>query len=138
MEKLVLFLTVVGILILFFTIYIVYAKVSKPPKWPWHKTTEVVTKKSRSGKMRSITTTESSSGGTVIGGIGVMLLIILFIGLFVVMIYFSIKMTMERYKIAGQAIKQGNTGVAAMVLAPEIGEGVGAGVQGLFGKRFQP
>ena len=35
-------------------------------------------------------------------------------------------MTMKRYEIAGQAIKQGNTGIAIAALSPEIGKGFGS------------
>lgn len=65
--------------------------------------------------------------------IGVVLIFILVIGLMIVMIYFSIKLSLKRYEIAGDAIKQGHTGVAAAALAPEIGEGIGDVIGGITG-----
>jgi len=53
-------------------------------------------------------------------GIFIFLIFIIF---FVGIVFISFKMTMTRYKIAGEAIKQGNTGVAATIMAPEIGQG---------------
>jgi hypothetical protein len=65
--------------------------------------------------------------------IGVILIFVLVIGLMIVMIYFSIKLSMKRYEIAGDAIKHGHTGVAAAALAPEIGEGIGDAIGGITG-----
>ena len=54
-----------------------------------------------------------------IGVIFVIILILIPIG-----IYFSYKTSMARYKIAGEAMKQGNTSLAMTAMAPEIGEGI--------------
>lgn len=126
MEKFVLFLTVFITLVIFFAIYLVVGKMSKHPMWPWHETKEVVTTKSSSGMLRSISTYESSSSKSVLGSIGIVLIVILFIALFIVLVFFSIKLSMKRYEIANQAIKEGNTGLAVSALAPEIGEGIGS------------
>lgn len=56
---------------------------------------------------------------------------VIFMIMFAVGMYYSIKMSTERYKIAGQAIEKGDKGTAAAVLAPEIGEGVGYAAQGI-------
>ena len=54
-----------------------------------------------------------------IGVIFVIILILIPIG-----IYFSYKTSMARYKIAGEAMKQGNTSLAMTAMAPEIGQGI--------------
>jgi len=61
----------------------------------------------------------------------VVLFIVLFLTIFIGSIAYSIYNTSRRYKIAEQAIKQGNTGVGVAVLAPEISMGINAGLKGL-------
>lgn len=107
-------------------VYTTIAWFSKPKLWPF--------KKHNKDKQRSLSYRDAdgddykpSTGSNVVV---VLIGIILFI-FFVVAMYFGIKMTMMRYKIAGDAIKQGNTGVAAAALAPEIGEGIGAAAGGI-------
>lgn len=60
--------------------------------------------------------------GTSALGIG---LVIVFILVFVAIAYFSLKATMTRYSMAENAMAQGNTGLAAVMLSPEIGAGIG-------------
>lgn len=59
-------------------------------------------------------------------GVGAIIVIVLFIILFGVLMVIGIRLTIMRYQIAGEAIKQGNTGVALGALAPEIGSGIGS------------
>jgi hypothetical protein len=133
MDHFILFYKVFGILMLFFVVYLVYARMSKPKKWPWYRTREVNRTKDNRGVMRSVSVSGESSGGEVTMSVFTGIFIILIISLFMVMAYFSIKLTMKRYEIAGDAIKQGNTGAAAAVLAPEIGEGIGGLIGGFKG-----
>jgi len=61
----------------------------------------------------------------------IVLFIVLFLIVFIGSIVYSIYNTSRRYKIAEEAIKQGNTGVGVAVLAPEISMGINAGLKGL-------
>jgi len=61
----------------------------------------------------------------------IILIIVLFLTVFIGSIVYSIYNTSRRYKIAEEAIKQGNTGVGVAVLAPEISMGINAGLKGL-------
>jgi len=61
----------------------------------------------------------------------IILIIVLFLTVFIGSIVYSIYNTSRRYKIAEEAIKQGNTGVGVAVLAPEISMGINAGLRGL-------
>jgi len=133
MEHLILFYSVFGILMLSFVVYLIYAKMSKPQKWPWYRTREVNKTKDNRGVMRSVSVSEESSGGQATTGVFAGIIFIVIISLFVVMAYFSIKLSMKRYEIAGDAIKKGNTNVAAAALAPEIGQGIGGVIGGFKG-----
>ena len=99
--------------------------------WPFHKKNDDVKSKSKSVRGLSKTTVENNQSGSAIG----IFIFIIFMLFFVGIIFISFKMTMARYKIAGEAIKQGNTTVAAAVMAPEIGQGITAGLSGLSGLR---
>jgi len=67
------------------------------------------------------------------GGFNIIVLIvfILFFGLFFVAIYFGMKAQTQRYNLASEAIKKGNKNLAMAALAPEIGAGIGNVEQGL-------
>lgn len=101
-------------------VYITYAAVKK--KCPFKP-------KYKKSKLTSAEMDDNQS--TTIGGIGVAIIFILIIGLMIVAIYFSIKLSIKRYELAGDALKQGHTGVAAAALAPEIGEGIGDVIGGI-------
>ena len=90
--------------------------------WSFRKKKETKTK---SGLSKSTNNTDSS--GSMFG----IFIFVIFIIFFVGIVFISFKMTMARYKIAGDAIKQGNTGVAAAIMAPEIGQGISSGLSGL-------
>ena len=98
--------------------------------WPFHKKNDDVKSKSARGLSKTNVENNNQSG---LGAIGIFIFIV-FILFFVGIVFISFKITMARYKIAGEAIKQGNTTVAAAVLAPEIGQGINAGLSGLFRK----
>jgi len=57
---------------------------------------------------------------------GGLIAILLFLLVFVVIGYFSIKMTMARYDLANKALASGNGQLAMAALAPEIGSGIGS------------
>ena len=87
--------------------------------WSFRKKEETKTK-----SQLSKSTNNTDSSGSMFG-------IFIFIIFFVGIAFISFKMTMARYKIAGEAIKQGNTGIAAAIMAPEIGQGISSGLSGL-------
>ena len=62
--------------------------------------------------------------------VGAIIVMVLFIILFIVLMIIGIRLTIMRYQIAGEAMKQGNTGVALGALAPEIGAGIGSAIYG--------
>jgi uncharacterized membrane protein len=94
--------------------------------WPFN--TKEPKDKSKSRGLSQANTTQSESGSGTIVGISLFFIFILF---FVAIVFISFKMTMTRYKIAGEAIKQGNTAVATAIMAPEIGYGVNSGLTGI-------
>ena len=98
--------------------------------WPFHKKNDDVKSKSARGLSKTTVENNQSGSGTAIG----IFIFIIFMLFFVGIIFISFKITITRYKIAGEAIKQGNTTVAAAVMAPEIGQGINAGLSGLFRK----
>lgn len=59
-------------------------------------------------------------------GVGGIALILLFFGVFLALIAFGVWSTVQQFKLAQAALKQGNTGVAIAALAPEIGQGIGS------------
>lgn len=130
-----LFLVTFVALFICFGVYLVYANVSKPKKWPFNTTKVVKKEKQPSGAMMYVQHSESNSGMSTGMSILVMIIFIAIIALIIVGAYFSIKMSMKRYEIAGEAIRRGNTGAATAVLAPEIGSGVGSALGGLFGSK---
>ena len=104
-------------------VYIAIAWFSKPKLWPFKKHNKSKDKQHSLSYADTdkIDSSNPSTGSSVVA----VIIVIIFIIFFIVAMYFGIKMSMMRYKIAGEAIKQGNTGVALGALAPEIGEGVG-------------
>ena len=111
-------------------IYMIYAAIKK--KCPFKP------KRKQSSKLTSaeILTSADMDGNqsfSTAGGIGVAIIFILVIGLIIVAIYFSIKLSMKRYELAGDALKHGHAGVAAAALAPEIGTGIGDAIGGITG-----
>lgn len=68
---------------------------------------------------------------TVSGGTWVIVIIVLFLIAFISIIGYSIYSTTRRYRIAEEAIKQGNSSVGVAALSPEISMGINAGLRGL-------
>jgi hypothetical protein len=64
---------------------------------------------------------EPATSVQTMGGIAFALVFILIIAFVIVGVYLSLK----RYEIASQALKRGDTSIAAAALAPEIGQGIG-------------
>ena len=93
--------------------------------WPFHK--KKPESKSKTNRGLSKTTNNTDSSGAMFG----IFIFVIFIIFFICIVFISFKMTMARYKIAGEAIKQGNTGVAAAIMAPEIGQGINTTLSGL-------
>lgn len=104
-------------------IYMIYAAIKK--KCPFKRKLE------KSSELTSVEIDDNQS--FTMGGIGIAIIFILVIGLMIVAIYFSIKLSIKRYELAGDALKHGHTGVAAAALAPEIGEGIGDAIGGITG-----
>jgi hypothetical protein len=69
-------------------------------------------------------------------GIWIIVIIVLFLIALIAAFGFSIYSTTRRYRIAEEAIKQGNTGVGVAALSPEISMGINAGMRG-FGSLFR-
>lgn len=113
-------------LVISLAIYLNYA--GTHGKWPFIVNTKIIS----SLKSRDTSNKNYSTELPVWAGLSIF---IIFIILFIVIIYFSIKTSMARYKLAGEALKSGNKGLAVAALAPEIGEGIGAGLGGLFGNQ---
>lgn len=67
---------------------------------------------------------------------GGMVFIVIIMVLALALAIASIYTTIFRYKIAGEAIHSGNTGVAVAALSPEIGQGVGSILGDITGRRF--
>lgn len=67
---------------------------------------------------------------------GGMVFIVIIMILVLALVIASIYTTVFRYKIAGEAIHSGNTGVAVAALSPEIGQGVGSILGDITGHRF--
>lgn len=128
-----LFLTLIVVFCVAFGAYLIYAFSAKPKKWPFLKSKKVETEKTPSGAMMTVTRSHSASPASVGGSILVVVIVIIFVALFIVGFYFSIKLTMKRYEIAGEAARQGNTGVALAAMAPELGQGIGSILGGITG-----
>ncbi len=108
-------ITIFASLLLTFTIYIIWAQGHN--KWPFYKKPA----KDNLKIQKTSFSYETSSSNIGIASIFIFVIFFIFVGL---MIYFIVRANMERYKIAGQALKHGQGGVAAAALAPEIGEGI--------------
>ena len=113
-----------------FIIYLIYA--SAHSLWPFKNTQKNNVK--YSSKFRDINTSQNGDNNI---PTGVMVLLpILFFGLFIFIIYLVMRANVARYELASQAIKSGQGGVAAAALAPEIGEGIGGLING-FNTRYR-
>jgi hypothetical protein len=113
--------TIFASLLLTFTIYLIWAQGHN--SWPFYKKPTPPSKNPKLEKASFSYDVSSSSNSSIgIAPILIFLIFFIFVG---VMIYFIVKANMERYKIAGQALKHGHEGVAVAALAPEIGEGIG-------------
>ena len=69
----------------------------------------------------------SDTGFYIIAVLGFILVFVLF----ALAIYYGTKAQTQRYNLAADAVKKGNTKLAAVALAPEIGEGVREAEEGL-------
>ncbi len=113
-------------LLLTLNIYFIWAQNNN--KWPFHKADKPDS--SKLNKNRYLRDISSNSSGSM--SFGVIMVFILFFVCIIVLMYFATKASIARYQFAGEAIKHGNNTVAAAALAPEIGEGVGAALGGIF------
>ena len=120
--------------ILFWTILSYILKIwpftRKKPEKP-EKPEKDVTKQSQMSSYESSSSSQSSTPVSPFIGISLFILFMVFI---IFIMFISFKTSMARYKIAGDAVKQGNSGVAAAALAPEIGQGIGIGLGSIFKK----
>jgi Na+-transporting methylmalonyl-CoA/oxaloacetate decarboxylase gamma subunit len=132
----------VTLLVLLLLAYLLWARFSHPRRWPWSHEKEK-TKTKDTLYMRQDDDDDEEGGHAVVHhnrfmeNFGSAILIALVVGLFIVLIYYAIKLDMKRYEIAGDAINKGNTGVAVAALAPEIGSGIGDALEGLMGSRYK-
>ncbi len=129
----VLFITILFIFLISFVIYLSYAGLTTPQKWPFVKK-KIVTQVKTSKGLSAVITTEPDQPMGVAGKVFGAIFAIVFLALLIVIVYSSVRLSLRRYEIAGTAIKEGNTGIAAAALAPEIGQGVGAGLSWIFKK----
>lgn len=127
-----LFLIIFTILIVGFIIYLLYANLSKPKKWPFVKKTVIIKEVPTIHGLATVVRDEPVSTGNSVSSIVGVIIIIIILAVSLVFIYIGMKITLKRYEIAGQAIKQGDTGVAVAALAPEIGQGVRAVTDDIF------
>jgi flagellar biosynthesis protein FlhB len=99
--------------------------------WPFNKK-KIVLKNTKKNSLNDEVTTTTTTN-TTNSVVGIILFIILMV-IFAIIGYVSFKTSMARYQLADSAIKSGNGGVATAALAPEIGEGIGAGLNGIFNR----
>jgi uncharacterized protein YpmB len=130
-----LFLIIMMACYVLLAIYLIYAHSSEPKKWPFHTKEKVnqVDHESGDGSVFTVVHSKPLSNGDTIGSVFIIIFLIIFFALFIVGMYWSLKTSMKRYDIADDAIKKGHAGVAVAALSPEIGEGIGAAVSGLWG-----
>lgn len=114
-------LVLVALLLISLIVYIVLA--DKKGYWPFKKKG----KKDPKNVMRNLDDSGMSAGMIVL----IVCIVLVFLGIMIIGIYFAVKSSMMRYRIAGDAIKRGKSGVAVAALSPEIGEGVGLAAQGI-------
>lgn len=108
-----------------FIVYLIYA--SAYSLWPFkNKKSNIntTTTSKYSSRLRGINNTPGVDDNKFSTGIGIILMM-LFFGFFIFIIYLVTRANIARYQLASQAIKSGQGGVAAAALAPEIGEGIG-------------
>lgn len=89
--------------------------------WPFKKSVSL--SKSKSKKILNDISYSYTSDSNVSSFTGI-LLFVLFILLAAFIAYVSFRTDIARYKIAGDAVKSGNNGIALTALSPEIGRGV--------------
>ena len=58
-------------------------------------------------------------------------IICLILCIVIVIVFINFYTSYQRYNLASQAMQSGHTGVAAAVLAPEIGRGIGSAASGV-------
>ncbi len=111
--------------LLTFTIYLIWAQGHN--KWPFYKKSGTeIPKMQKSNTFyesrESSKEVNKESRISATAGIIIFFIFLIFIG---IIIYFTMRANIERYKIAGDALRHGHAGVAAAALAPEIGAGIG-------------
>ena len=120
-------------LLLTLNIYFIWAQNNN--KWPFHNSDDK-SKLNKNRYLRNMYSSDSSNSGPIT--FGIVVIFILFFAFIIVLMYFASKASIARYQFAGEAIKHGNNTVAAAALAPEIGEGVGAALGGIFHQNYNP
>lgn len=128
------FIVALTLMLLLVLSYLAWARFSHHRRWPF-KSDDTHDKKQHDITQHS-QPEDKRPATKFMDGAGVVIITVLVIGLFIVLIYYSIKLDMKRYQIAGDAIQKGNTGVAVAALAPEIGTGIGDVFGGITGNRF--
>lgn len=104
--------------------YMMYAKMSKPQKWPFvtHKSKKdvYVTQKGLVTLSYIEPATKTKSAISILFTI----IALIFLAAFFAIAYIGMKMTIIRYKLIGEAMKSGNTGIAGGLMLPEVGAGI--------------